>query len=465
VTPATTAHPRGAFACFAAQKLSLDDLIHIINVAIEFTRTRAILIILFELLISCPSVRSSPLSIHVIDTIEPNTICRASGTPGKMQACSSAIVDAAAATPPPAAVAAAEAPPPPPPATLPRDVLVHVFSFLPRGALAVTPGRVSRAWAAAKAEAWAALEPPAPKDPYADEGEDLDRRYPFLPEHYLYEAYDGAASYDEKGKIREIAAGHGHLRFLARHAWDYDPAAVQTAARLGQLLALRLFVEIGRLRNPDNLIIGDCYACQAAARGGHLDALVLLRAHTDWDHDSETPARVFESAAEGGSLRVMEYCLEQGFPMSASTCAAAAKGGHRDAIVWLRQRGCQWDVKTCRYAAYGGHLNLLRLLRHEQDRCPWDESVTAYAAAMGRIDVLEWCRANGLFPSSDLACKLVADIGRLETLKYCLEQGYPFDIAGYLVEEAGKPQWDKGSAAHRACVDWLKTLLPAAEEE
>jgi hypothetical protein len=382
-----------------------------------------------------------------------------------MQPCS-AIVDAAedaAATLPPAA-AAAEAPPPPPPATLPRDVLVHIFSFLPRGALAVTPGRVSRAWAAAKAEAWAALEPPAPRDPCADEVEDVDRRYPFLPEHYLYEAYNGAASHKAQTKTREIAAAHGHLRFLARHAWDYDPDAVRAAARLGQLPALWLFVEISRLRNPDDLIISNCCACNAAARGGHLEALILLRAHTPWDDDSETPARVFESAAEGGSVRVMEYCLEQGFPMGPKTCRAAAKYGQRDAIVWLRQRGCEWDVETCCYAAYEGHLDLLRFLRHEQDCCPWDGSVIGHAAMMGRIDVLAWCRANGC-EWSNIACKLAADIGRLETLRWMIDRGAPFDIAGYLVEEADKPQWDTGSAAHRACVDWLKTLLPAAAEE
>ncbi len=38
-------------------------------------------------------------------------------------------------------------------AAFPHDVLVRIFSLLPRGALAVTPGRVSRAWAAAKKEA------------------------------------------------------------------------------------------------------------------------------------------------------------------------------------------------------------------------------------------------------------------------------------------------------------------------
>jgi hypothetical protein len=79
-------------------------------------------------------------------------------------------------------------------AFFPHEVLVRIFSHLPRGALAVTPGRVSRLWAAAKAEAWAALPPlkaysertsfRALYNNYEDDVDD-EQLHPWLPPWYV----------------------------------------------------------------------------------------------------------------------------------------------------------------------------------------------------------------------------------------------------------------------------------------
>jgi hypothetical protein len=337
---------------------------------------------------------------------------------------------------------------------LPHEVLVRIFSFLPRGALAVTPGRVCRAWAAAKADAWAASQPADDLD--ADvhpffANVDPDQQIPFLPEHYLREAYGGASS-KARVTMNWIAVRHGLIGFVAEMLDPRDLLrngyACHLAARFGQLPVLRWMH--GHWRGD-----GPCFneePCYSAAEAGQLETLILLR-ESSLPWDELIRESVFADAARGGSLRVMEWCADQGFPMSAWTCSAAARGGHRDAIVFLRQRGCEWDVETCSGAAYGGHLPLLRFLRREQDCCPWDETVCNMAAGAGRIDILAWARANGA-PWSQATCVTAADCGQLAALRWLVANGCPIDVKACQWEF----QWGADTAGRRACNDWLLTL-------
>jgi hypothetical protein len=141
-------------------------------------------------------------------------------------------------------------------AALPHDVLVRILSFLPPGALAVTPGRVCRAWAAAKKEALAArlaavaaLEAQANTKTKRKTYENAEEQQLFLPLWYV-RGECGAASDAAKKAMLLGACFHG----LADVVLHLLPSAERTHRYCTR-------------------------ACELAASGGHLDVLVSLRQH------------------------------------------------------------------------------------------------------------------------------------------------------------------------------------------
>jgi hypothetical protein len=84
---------------------------------------------------------------------------------------------------------------------LPHEVLVRIFSLLPQEVLAVTPGRVSPAWAAAKAEAWAAVRDTRGSQP------------PYLPSWYIRSTFEQAPEKHQQAMMM-AAVFHGDLDIL-----------------------------------------------------------------------------------------------------------------------------------------------------------------------------------------------------------------------------------------------------------
>jgi hypothetical protein len=183
------------------------------------------------------------------------------------------------------------------PSALPHDVLVRIFSCLPRGELAVTPGRVSRAWAAAKAQAWAES---AAEDEDDDENEEEyeyeDKEWcaPFLPQWYVLETY-GAASSNIKLFLRSAAIKNGQMG-IVRALYAAHPAAFGASE------------------------------CSTAARWGQLQILKFL-------HARGCPMSAFTSymAASGNHMAVLQFCVEQGCPISSWTGACLRQTTPRSA--------------------------------------------------------------------------------------------------------------------------------------
>jgi Ankyrin repeats (3 copies) len=113
-------------------------------------------------------------------------------------------------------------------------------------------------------------------------------------------------------------------------------------------------------------------ACHEAARGGHADTLRWLRRHYyDWDEES-----IAYYAAEGGSVKVMQYLQQEGFGLDDSnghllTELLNIAGAHNKLAVaqWLREQGAEWPA-------------VLRYTTQHED-APW------------RGDTLAWARAEG----------------------------------------------------------------------
>jgi hypothetical protein len=252
---------------------------------------------------------------------------------------------------------------------LPHDVLVRIFSFLPRGALAVTPGRVNREWAAAKAEAWAAAcaRPPPEKLVVLRPWHYNNKHYPadappLLPPWYMHEQFEAAASNNKLKKAIAVAAVyHGQVDVIEHlHARDGS-----------------LFLDIGP------------YACFMAALGGQLEVLASLREQgCEWEDD-----QMCRAAARGGSVPTLSWLCEQGCPCDAYTCSNAAAGGHLEALAFLRQNGAPFDASACSEAAKRGDMRTLAWLR--ENGCPWDWRTCDSAAAGGHFDLLIHAHENG----------------------------------------------------------------------
>jgi hypothetical protein len=366
----------------------------------------------------------------------------------------------------------------PAPAALPHDVLVRIFSLLPRGALAVTPGRVCRAWRAGKAEAWAAASK-------ADAGAAVGPQYPpydgefdpHLPQWYVRQAFKEASFSVQRsmymGAVRlglldvvadlhavypwcvdaacVTAAKYGQISMLQwlwpcartyRCHWHDERSCAEAAARGGHLNVLVWMLEQG-------CALGSFELCKYAAAGGHHAALTFLN-QQGCPLDEET----CNFAAECGQVDVLAWLQQRGLPLSAETYRAAARGGQRDTLAFLHEHGCDRDSEVCIWAAGSGDIATLRWCREQGHY--WNEATCATAADRGHASLLRWCREQTpTCPWNDRTTYTAAYNGQLETLQWCVANGCAIDVAACIQATVDH--------VHLECQEWLETLLPANE--
>jgi hypothetical protein len=95
-------------------------------------------------------------------------------------------------------------------------------------------------------------------------------------------------------------------------------------------------------------------------------------------------------------LPALRWAVEEvGCPLDGGACEAAARAGHLEALVWMAERGFPGGDRhldsVCVAAARAGHLHVLRWAqaRDEYRYDPTDAVATA-AASGGHIAVLAW---------------------------------------------------------------------------
>jgi hypothetical protein len=200
-----------------------------------------------------------------------------------------------------------------------------------------------------------------------------------------------------------------------------------TAVELGCLSALRRLQRRGRLSTEERK-----YFCEAAARGGHLEELKVLRANgCPWDEQT------CSHAAAGGNLEVLQWARANGCPWSVWTCGFAAMNGHLEVLQWARANGCPWDEETCSLAAGGGIFSRLHCVNHSgrfevlqwlhANGCPWNADTCEEAARHGDLEMLQRARANGC-PWDRFTCQFAAQCGHLEVLKWARANGCPWNV-------------------------------------
>lgn len=159
--------------------------------------------------------------------------------------------------------------------------------------------------------------------------------------------------------------------------------------------------------------------CCAAARGGHLEALMWARSEGcpppvdqgDRRGDDSAPSPANEPAWESMAWVARQATGRRPCPWDERTPAAAAKGGHPELLKWAAWRGCPWDERTTAAAAARGDLELLRWVRARG--CPWNSEVTRAAAEGGHDQVLDWAAENGC-PVDETTYDYLARRGKAE---------------------------------------------------
>ena len=172
---------------------------------------------------------------------------------------------------------------------------------------------------------------------------------------------------------------------------------------------------------------------QRAARYGNLQCLKYLgRQSYEWN------SQTCYEAAKRGHLNCLQYLHEEGCTWNGQTCWGAAENDHLDCLRYAHENGCEWGVATCESAAENGHLGCLIYL-HENG-CPWNWTTCESAAFNGHppascrliVDV-ETC-FDGLYvhengcPWDYSTCWSAARYGHLDTLKYAIKEGCPYNI-------------------------------------
>lgn len=161
-------------------------------------------------------------------------------------------------------------------------------------------------------------------------------------------------------------------------------------------------------------------ACTAAAAGGHLKMLKLLR-----DRQFAWNAETLTTAAKHGSLPCLQFLRESGCPCDdLGACGNAATGGFLDCLRYLRESGCRCDHSTCRGAALGGSLPCLKYLH--KSGCLWEEDTCSEAAYCGQFKCLVYAHEHGCAWTSE-TCANAARGSNLDCLRYAHQNGCPWD--------------------------------------
>ena len=84
----------------------------------------------------------------------------------------------------------------------------------------------------------------------------------------------------------------------------------------------------------------------------------------------------------------------------------------------MRENGCPWDESTCESAADKGSLQILQWAR--ENGCPWDESTTDAAAYNKDNKILHWALENGC-SFSDKTLKYFIEVDDHERFQHFLE--------------------------------------------
>lgn len=184
------------------------------------------------------------------------------------------------------------------------------------------------------------------------------------------------------------------------------------------------------IQSRDIFTIGDL-----AAQFGRLEILKWVMNIAPHKHSY---AMICVKAAIGNHINIIKYILDintgidkQGLPVAKyipdrTICECAARYGHFELLKWLRCDSSMFDSE------YG---------RNTYGIFPWKNSTLYAAIECGRIDIIKYCLDNGLILSKgNKCCSRAAEYGQLEVLKWLRCDANSLDTA---INSYGIAYWDE----------------------
>jgi hypothetical protein len=121
-------------------------------------------------------------------------------------------------------------------------------------------------------------------------------------------------------------------------------------------------------------------------------------------------------------------------------------------FAWNNENWGEKDVNQAMFCSLVAHTNKLELLKwaREVKHCKWDEQTIQNAACVGNLEMLKYCFDNGCPYDERSACAAAAAKGHLECLQFLFDKVKPLQETVQLAGEA---------AAYHDNVDILKYIV------
>jgi hypothetical protein len=259
------------------------------------------------------------------------------------------------------------------------------------------------------------------------------------------------------------------LRTPALAVWTFDQGC-PTHRRISWRLSFLGELEVLKTLCARGLPLGEEVADNAAAEG-HLEMLQWVEQSIERDHRQKLviymlmrghlhllkwaytkgwferrTAEHSRIAAVWGQLEILQWMLENNFPMTEDFLRIVVDNKHLHILEWLqvpcrvsrkakfklrhraeRDRSKLWNPKYCRYVAIAH--NQLDVLKWLYERKPWPltEWPCAQAAMNGFLEIVQWFHAIGA-PITRWTCKEAVHHRRLGVIRWLIDAGVPYDI-------------------------------------
>ncbi len=252
-----------------------------------------------------------------------------------------------------------------------------------------------------------------------------DEVYRKAAEHGHIKCLRYAYAYNIKGKsiICTAAALGGYLECL-RFAFEEVRNENDSLVCRPSISTILDIVKSGRLDGVDYAIqhefpLSDT-ACTIAAEKGHLEILQHLRAAgCPWD---ET---VSEAAIAGGHLELLKWTVSEDCPWPYNSCILASQSDSLQMLQYVFElKGCKKESEMFWSPIANRNMEMVQYL--VQQGFPLTKYLCSDAAGIGDLEILMYLRENGCPWSSD-TCEEAASHKHLDCLKYAVENGCPLN--------------------------------------
>jgi hypothetical protein len=163
---------------------------------------------------------------------------------------------------------------------------------------------------------------------------------------------------------------------------------------------------------------------RAAARGGCLEILRWIEDLTGIDVLTND---TIEEAAERGRLELLRWMTEtRGVTLPSEICCWAARGGHVDVIEWaMGDYGCSWTTWALEEAQLHHQAEILKWAKFQKSSETPMVSLN-HGAISGNIEIGRMAREAGR-PWTPLVVPVAAKKGNLAFMKWAIKNGCPWD--------------------------------------